>query len=175
MADVGSRYTTTLARSQFTARFVLRGELTAARALSAVFGVALPEKINSANADAARAALMLGPDEWLLLASDAGADVLATALGQALAGIAAALVDVTHRQTGVDLAGEAVTTTLNAAVPLDLSARAFPVGMATRTIFDKSEIVLWRTGPLAFHIEVWRSFAPYVEGLLAVFQGEPLG
>ena len=175
MADVESGDAATLARSQFTARFVLRGELAAARALSALFGVALPEKINSANGDTRRAALMLGPDEWLLLASDAGVDVIAPALGNALAGIPAALVDVTHRQTGVDVAGSAASTMLNAAVPLDLSEQAFPVGMATRTIFDKSEIVLWRTGPLAFHIEVWRSFAPYVEGLLAVFQKERTG
>ncbi len=38
--------------------------------------------------------------------------------------------------------------------------------MCTRTIFAKAEIVLWRTAPDAFRIEVWRSFAPYVLGLL---------
>jgi sarcosine oxidase subunit gamma len=39
--------------------------------------------------------------------------------------------------------------------------------MCTRTLFEKSEMVLWRTAPDSFHIEVWRSFAPYVTGLLA--------
>jgi sarcosine oxidase subunit gamma len=39
--------------------------------------------------------------------------------------------------------------------------------MCTRTIFGKAEIVLWRRGPRSFHIEVWRSFAPY---LLACLQ-----
>jgi sarcosine oxidase subunit gamma len=39
--------------------------------------------------------------------------------------------------------------------------------MCTRTLFEKSEIVLWRTAPDTFHIEVWRSFAPYVTALLA--------
>jgi sarcosine oxidase subunit gamma len=34
--------------------------------------------------------------------------------------------------------------------------------MCTRTLFGKAEIVLWRTAPDAFHIEVWRSFARYV-------------
>ena len=55
---------------------------------------------------------------------------------------------------------------LNAGVPLDLSLKAFPVGMATRTIFEKAEIVLWRTGEQEFRVEVWRSFAPYVLAML---------
>jgi sarcosine oxidase subunit gamma len=38
--------------------------------------------------------------------------------------------------------------------------------MCTRTLFAKAEIVLWRTRPDMFRIEVWRSFAPYVQGLL---------
>ena len=50
---------------------------------------------------------------------------------------------------------------------LDLDPAAFPVGMATRTLFTKAEIVLWRQGADTFHVEVWRSFAPYLHGLLA--------
>jgi sarcosine oxidase subunit gamma len=34
--------------------------------------------------------------------------------------------------------------------------------MCTRTVLGKSEVVLWRTGAHAFHIEAWRSFLPYV-------------
>ena len=45
---------------------------------------------------------------------------------------------------------------------LDLHPVAFPVGMCTRTVFGKAEIVLWRTEAEAYHIEVARSFAPYV-------------
>ena len=44
---------------------------------------------------------------------------------------------------------------------------AFPVGMATRTLYDKAEIVLWRRGETTFHVEVWRSFAPHVAASLA--------
>ena len=39
--------------------------------------------------------------------------------------------------------------------------------MATRTLFVKAEIVLWRSEAERFHVEVWRSFAPYLKGLLA--------
>jgi sarcosine oxidase subunit gamma len=38
--------------------------------------------------------------------------------------------------------------------------------MCTRTVFAKADIVLWRTQENAFHVEVWRSFAGYVTGLL---------
>ena len=48
----------------------------------------------------------------------------------------------------------------------------FPVGMATRTLFEKAEIVLWRIAPDSFHLEVWRSFAPYVWDLLDTVRKE---
>ena len=51
-------------------------------------------------------------------------------------------------------------------MPLDLDQAAFPVGMCTRTLFGKAEIVLWRKADDAFRVEVWRSFAPYVLGCL---------
>jgi sarcosine oxidase subunit gamma len=38
--------------------------------------------------------------------------------------------------------------------------------MCTRTLLAKADITLWRTGEDAFHVEVWRSFAGYVGGLL---------
>ena len=56
---------------------------------------------------------------------------------------------------------------LNAGCPLDLDSTAFPIGMCTRTVLAKAEIVLWRTGQDVFHVEVWRSFADYVSSFLA--------
>jgi sarcosine oxidase, subunit gamma len=55
---------------------------------------------------------------------------------------------------------------LNSGCPLDLDESAFPVGMATRTILAKAEVILWRRGPTAFHVECWRSFGPYVHYFL---------
>jgi sarcosine oxidase subunit gamma len=52
---------------------------------------------------------------------------------------------------------------------------AFPIGMCTRTLFGKAEIVLWRTGEAQFHIEVWRSFAGYVWGGLRATHSAPAG
>jgi len=106
-------------------------------------------------------ALRLGPDEFLLLLPEGEAPVLDVAEPYSL-------VDISHRQTGIVLEGPAAADMLNAGCPLDLDERAFPVGMATRTLFMKADIVLWRVAAQKFHIEVWRSFAPYVWSLLEV-------
>lgn len=102
-------------------------------------------------------ALWLGPDEWLLL--DPGEQL------RAADGCVSA--DVSHRQIGLELRGTDAAMLLSGAVALDLSERAFPVGMCARTLFEKAEIVLWRRGPETWRIEVARSHAPYVRALLA--------
>ena len=63
-------------------------------------------------------------------------------------------------RSALSRADPAAARALNAGCPLDLSLKAFPVGMATPTIFDKAETVLWRRAATTFHVEVWRSFAP---------------
>lgn len=147
------------------ARFSYRGSEGIAAA-GVAFGVALPTQPCTAAIAGDHAALWLGPDEWLLLAPVSETVAVRQAFARDLALVPHALVDISHRQTGLRLDGPGVARLLNAGVPLDLSLGAFPVGMVTRTIFEKAEIVLWRTGPEAFRIEVWRSFAPYLVALL---------
>jgi sarcosine oxidase, subunit gamma len=123
---------------------------------------------------ARRAAVWLGPDEWLVIAEGADAASLGTELERALASEAHSLVDVSHRQIGLLVSGAVAARALSAGCPLDLHLSAFPVGMATRTIFDKAEIVLWRRDAGAFQVEVWRSFAPYlVAALTEAARGAP--
>jgi len=111
------------------------------------------------------AALWLGPDEQLLLGPERYD--IAAALEPALRPLPHSLVDVSHRQTALQASGPHAVVLLNAGCPLDLDPGAFPVGMCTRTVLAKAEIVLWRTGQDEFHIEVWRSFADYVSSFLA--------
>jgi sarcosine oxidase subunit gamma len=118
-----------------------------------------------AAATAPVAALWLGPDEQLLLGAE-GADI-ATALEPALRALPHSLVDVSHRQTALQVSGPHATRLLSTGCPLDLDLASFPVGMCTRTVLAKAEIVLWRTSEHVFHIEVWRSFAAYVSEFLA--------
>lgn len=145
-------------------RFVFRGREAAIEAATAALGLALPRAACRAAEAAERAALWLGPDEWLLLAPDGEGEAIAAAFR----GIGAphSLVDVSHRNTGLDLTGTEVTSVLAAGCPLDFHLAAFPVGMCTRTLFAKAEIVLWRRAVDRFRLECWRSYAPYLHGVL---------
>jgi heterotetrameric sarcosine oxidase gamma subunit len=135
-------------------RIIIRADQKAAITIGNMLGVALPTTPCRSNASSERAALWLGPVEWLVLA-EAGAELPAThATGS--------IVDVSHRDTALSVSGPCAAWAINAFCALDLHPSAFPVGMCTRTVFGKAQIVLWRTGEESFHIEVARSFAPYV-------------
>ena len=138
-------------------RFALRGYDLAAQGLDATLGVRPPLEINRAVTSGTRTVMKLGPDEWLILAEADAALQLDLPPGVKLA-----MVDVSHRQAALQIAGPLVEAVLNAGCPLQLDLVAFPVGRATRTLFAKAEIVLWRTATAAFHIEVARSFVAYL-------------
>jgi sarcosine oxidase subunit gamma len=151
----------------FAWRSVLRGRPTAVEAAASAFGAALPlQACRAVVAGEGRAALWLGPDEWLLLAPRAESPALAAALERAMEGQSHSLVDVSNRQAGIEVSGPDAAATLNAGCPLDLDPEAFPVGMCTRTVLAKAEIVLWRTAPATFRVEVSRSFAAYAWSFL---------
>ena len=148
------------------ARFILRGGEGARLACGMAFGAEPPVRLGPAGEGVRRAALWLGPDEWLMIADGADSAPLGEMLESVLEGTAHSLVDVSHRQIGLVVSGSAAARALNSGCPLDLDLKAFPAGMATRTIFDKAEIVLWRRAQTTFHLEVWRSFAPHVAASL---------
>lgn len=147
-------------------RLAVRASHGAVAALGEAFGVALPVEACRASSNGSRAALWLGPDEWLLIAPDGEMPVLGVWLTDALGGEPASIVDVSDRNVGIAVSGPKAAEAINGFNPLDLDAKAFPVGTCTRTVFGKAEIALWRTGKDVFRIEVWRSFAPYVLGCL---------
>lgn len=157
------------------ARFSLRTRDAARKAAAAPLGFALPTLACRAASHGARAALWLGPDEWLILAPLAEADALRDALTRAFGELPHALVDIGHRQSGLVLSGAQAAAVLNVGCPLDLDIAAFPLGMCTRTVLGKASITLWRTGATRFHIEAWRSFLPYVWAFLDESGREFLG
>jgi len=124
-----------------------------------------------------RATLWLGPDEHLLWQASREIAPPIADLERALAPHPHSLVDVSHRQVALEISGPHAATILAGACPLDLDVREFPVGMCTRTVLAKAEIVLWRTAPDTFHVEVWRSFQSYAQALLSEigreFSGTP--
>jgi sarcosine oxidase subunit gamma len=165
-------------------RFAFHGGAAARAAAHPVWGVAFSEEACRANTNSTRATLWMGPDEYLLLdygpgeppprepSAGTSSSTLFDALEGALADVPHALVDISHRQFAFEMAGPHAATILSGACPLDLDLTQFPVGMCTRTVLAKADVMLWRTRADAFHLEVWRSFAGYVTGVLTEIAAE---
>ena len=162
-------------------RIAFYGGSAAQAAAQRVWGPEFSEQACRAHAQSTRATLWLGPEEYLLLDFGVGqppAEAPAneppvwSALERELAGLPHALVDISHRQFAFEVSGPHATAILNGACPLDLDPGEFPVGMCTRTVLAKADIVLWRTQENAFHVEIWRSFAGYAAGILTEIAAE---
>jgi sarcosine oxidase subunit gamma len=150
------------------ARFVLHGDAAVHAALAPVWQAPFSAEVCRAGVNGSCASLWLGPDEYLLLDARQPADtqVLAARLDDQIGALPHALIDISHRQCAIEISGPEAAVIINSACPLDLDLAEFPVHMCTRTVLAKAEIVLWRTAPEVFHLEVWRSFVDYVSQLL---------
>jgi sarcosine oxidase subunit gamma len=157
-------------------RFILSGDARVRAAAAPLWGASFAQDACRAVVEGTRATLWLGPDEYLLLGADAGREAaMKEALERALDGMPHSLVDISHRQFALELRGPHAPAILSGGCPLDLDLDEFPIGMCTRTVLAKADIVLWRIRDDAFHLEVWRSFAGYVTGLLSEIAAEFYG
>jgi sarcosine oxidase, subunit gamma len=129
------------------ARYSLRAR--EAQALETLLKVKLPKKIGATEGGIA----CLGPDEWLMRAA-AGTVIPA---GEDLP---IAITDISDRALCFIIEGARAAEVLMSGCPLDLET--FAVGRATRTIYETVEVILIREAEDLFHVEVWRSFAPWL-------------
>src|SRR3546814_14623123 len=79
---------------------------------------------------AGKLALCLGPDEWQLMAPAGQEDDITRRFDALYAQVPHSLVDIGHRETGIEIGGPAATLVLAAACPLDLAG--LPAGTGTR-------------------------------------------
>jgi sarcosine oxidase, subunit gamma len=129
------------------ARYSLRARQ--AQALETLLGVKVPKKIGATESGIA----CVGPDEWLMRAP-AGTSI---PMG---AGLAVAVTDVSERSVCLIVEGPKAAQLVMSGCPQDLDT--FPVGKASRTIYETVEIILIRETEDRYHIEVWRSFASWL-------------
>jgi sarcosine oxidase subunit gamma len=146
---------------------VLRGDARVGAAAAAALELPAAPPTCRALTDGERAMLWLGPDEHLLLGPESAGPILTERLQAHLSGLSYSLVDVGHRQCALQVSGPQALGALSAGCPLDLDETAFPLGMCTRTVFAKAEVVLWRIAADGFRVEVARSFAAYVAQFMA--------
>lgn len=115
--------------------------------LAGVIGMPLPERIGGTVGGIA----CLGPDEFY-----ARLDAeLPRGESQPVA-----IVDISQRAIGIAVEGPRALAMLSAGCPLDLAG--FSVGRTTRTIFETVEVIIGRETDTTWHVEVWRSFAPWL-------------
>jgi len=149
------------------ARFSLRLPHNQAEKLVKAGGMQLDMPINTCKVAGERMSARLGPDEWLLIGPEADNVSLGREVAGGLAGSFFSLVDIGHRNVAIQIDGPHAAEIINGGCALDLDDAYFPGGTATRTLFGKAEIVLIRPNAKStYRVECWRSFAPYVYGLL---------
>lgn len=125
---------------------------------------ALPEMLTALGRPS-DVAMRLGPDEALLARETAPdwAHLPETATKS--------VIEISHSLLGFTLKGSRSEVLLATGCPIDVQARAFPPGMATRTVFGKFDLCLWRTGSDEFRFLVARSsalaFLAYLELVFA--------
>ncbi len=150
--DMIERPGVTLSAAAPMRRYALRARDPAL--LATVIGHALPTKIGATLAGIA----CLGPDEYYArLPTDL---VLADGAGQSVS-----VVDVSARAVGIVLEGPRAVDVLAAGCPLDLAN--WPVGRTSRTIFETVEIIVAREADTRWHVDVWRSFSPWLWAALS--------
>jgi sarcosine oxidase subunit gamma len=133
-------------------------------AVEKAFGVSLPLVPNTWSGAAERAALWLGPDEWLLLASDGEAAGIEKAIRDACGDDPwLSVVDLSHNYSGLSLAGPAAREVLAKGCPLDLHPRAFGRNACAQSILAKTRMLLRLVDDEpSFEIWVRNSFARYM-------------
>ena len=153
----------TLSERPHRGKINVRARRDALAAVAAVLGMALPITPNTVTSDGARRALWLGPDEWLIATPPGAEDALAAQIEKAVAGLHAAVTDVTDGRTVIALAGECARDVLAKGCGLDLHPRAFRAGQCAQSTLARASVIVHQTtDEPAFDIYVDRSFAQYL-------------
>ena len=147
-------------------RLSLRVKSKDRTAIAKELGVTLPAKIGATAKKSGYLSACLGPDEWIIIADHSKHPNLYETALKLSSKYIMSVTDVSSRNVGLVLTGTTVTETINVGCPLDLSLDAFPVGKCTRTLFESAPILLYRSAEQSFTVEFWRSYTPYVMGLM---------
>ena len=155
-----------LAERPYRAMVAVRGDAGDPRFLEAVeamTGAAPPVEPNTVATSRKAKLIWLGPDEWLIAAPPGREGALASGLRERLAGLLAAVVDVSESRTVIAVTGPRARDLLARGCTLDLHPRAFNVGACAQTGLARAAILLHLVDDRpTFEITLSRSFADYL-------------
>lgn len=151
-------------------RFSLRCKAHNVSALSKALGLDLPSNISESAQTNGRTALKLGPDEWMVICDREDRDAIQQALAATYDSAPHSLTDISSREISIRVKGDQAEELLSTSCPRNLSK--LTEGRGVRTIFDSVQVILTREAADQFRIDVWRSFAPHVFGLLGAATAE---
>ena len=136
--------------------------------LGAAIGVAIPVAPNTASVAGGRAALWMGPDEWLIVDDDrAAAPSIEPALRAAAGDAFVVTVDVSENRVAFDVSGPGARDLLESGTPIDLHPRAFATDSCAQTLLGRANVVIWqRSAAPSYRVFVRPSFAAYLEAWL---------
>jgi sarcosine oxidase, subunit gamma len=127
----------------------------------------LPLEPNTAWEDGPRAALWLGPDEWLVLGPPHTGPEIVAKLETALDGLHRSVVDVSANRVAIELGGPGRFDLLSKGCPIDLHPLAWTAGMCAQTLLAKTQVIVHERADTT-GLLVRASFAHYlVDWLLA--------
>jgi sarcosine oxidase, subunit gamma len=130
----------------------------------------LPLEPNTGFDDGRRAALWLGPDEWMILGPPGAEAEIVAELEIAFAGVHRSVVDVSANRVAIELSGPGRFDLLAHVCPLDLDPRVWTAGRCAQTLLGRAQVILQeRTDTTG--ILVRPSFADYLVDLLLAVRG----
>jgi len=121
----------------------------------------LPLAPNTAWEEGPRAALWLGPDEWLILGPPESQGDILHELDTALEGTHRSIVDVSDNRVALELGGPRVRELLSKGCPLDLDATSWGIGSCAQTLLARAQVILHERAETT-GILVRLSFADYL-------------
>jgi sarcosine oxidase subunit gamma len=132
-------------------------------AAGSVLECRLPVSPNTVQTAGDLTVLWLGPDEWLVLASPGAEAAIVARLREALAGIHAAIADVSGNHARLRLAGNHARDVLAKGCSLDLHPRRFQPGQCAQTLIVRCGIILHQIDDRpSYDLLPRRSFAEYL-------------
>jgi sarcosine oxidase subunit gamma len=129
-------------------------------------GTSLPTEPNTVAGDSTRAALWLGPDEWLVVGPPGSEPELEAELRP----LGGSVVDVSANRTTLEIRGPRARELLEFGCPIDLHPRVFGPGRCAQTLLARANVLIWFVSDdpePVYRMFIRPSFAAYLAAWLA--------